>query len=99
MEGPRLYSRFICSSRYRRPPMKNPLYSQEPERAYLRIIRSSAAVLEKARSEDVPTYAPHLFAGALELWERVQEEFTKCSPVEQVTKYLEQFLEKLAKAS
>ncbi|OGO68384.1 MAG: hypothetical protein A2Z49_05370 [Chloroflexi bacterium RBG_19FT_COMBO_56_12] len=79
--------------------MKNPLYSQEPERAYLRIIRSSAAVLEKARSEDVPTYAPHLFAGALELWERVQEEFTKCSPVEQVTKYLEQFLEKLAKAS
>lgn len=54
--------------------------------------------LEKARGEELPTYAPGLFAKAVELYKKAQQDWQRCEPIEQIREQLQLAVETLVEA-
>jgi hypothetical protein len=72
--------------------------AQEPDTTQLGLFWEVELAFEKSRAEEVPTYAPDLFAKAVELYKRAQRDWQKRIPIEQVRKQTQLAMETLGRS-
>jgi hypothetical protein len=74
------------------------LLAQEPDRVKAELFREIDAVLQKARQEEVPVFAPTFFAKTQEFYHRAEADYRKGERIDKIRQQLQQTVRTLNQA-
>jgi tetratricopeptide (TPR) repeat protein len=73
-------------------------FSQEPDKVKAELFREIDAKMQQARQEEVPTFAPTLFAKARDFYNRAEQNYKRGERLEKIREELQQAMQALNKA-